>query len=559
MDINRKLSLMKKSHEPSYSRGMVRLARKAIADGYPISPIVAAAADLKDPYYSAYALSGIGKAMHGAVIEGYLPLFKDACRFTKQVKPEWRRAEMIIKVVADMSHCGIADFSDAESIVAGLTEEAHRREAFRGLIRAMAKAGSPRVFSLLRHAVDLKEMSSIVKTSLNEYLRHGSTDVSLLEDAIMSIEEPYVRCKGLTYLGLKTAFEGTGGHINHFEKALKASLSVEDDALRLELLKYLSDKFISCGDIDVSMVISASETLSEISDRAHLLEYVAGKLSKHDKEGYAQLFDDALSLAENISIPDKKKKVLIRIARGMEMAGLKVQGDVPKDAWGRPAGKGASWRSRSSEDDDDGPTAGSQLETRYGPDADAVKPSRMTSGRPKGDESIITMGLFNTYEKKLSSAHVRAIARAAPLCYAYGLHLCLFNFPFKSAQEASARVIDDTSVGKGGFYLANLMKEGKFHVEEDIYGIDFTMLVATTSHPDPKKIFRMGVPIKDGNVCFLIGVGKKGLPGSVLSHADYHMELSGKNIPFETCTAIGIIAYVLKDLRAETVASGRGD
>jgi len=42
-----------------------------------------------------------------------------------------------------------------------------------------------------------------------------------------------------------------------------------------------------------------------------------------------------------------------------------------------------------------------------------------------------------------------------------------------------------------------------------------------------------------------MGLGKKGLPSSLLKKVSYHVELTDVNISLETSTAMGIIAFQL--------------
>jgi len=48
--------------------------------------------------------------------------------------------------------------------------------------------------------------------------------------------------------------------------------------------------------------------------------------------------------------------------------------------------------------------------------------------------------------------------------------------------------------------------------------------------------------LPDGRLCMIMGLGPKGLPKSFLKASNYHFELTGSNIAFETGTAMGSIA-----------------
>ena len=162
-------------------------------------------------------------------------------------------------------------------------------------------------------------------------------------------------------------------------------------------------------------------------------------------------------------------------------------------------------------------------------------------------DRVLTIGLYNTYDKNISPVHIRAVARAAPLCWAYGLHLALVNFPFADEQDAVDSVMKDTSIGKGGAYLKHLHDAGKLHVVDD--PSDLGVLVATTSHPDVKKSLSIeDLREMESDLCFLLGVGRSGLPARLLDQARIHMEFTGRNIPLETCTAMGVLARMMREL-----------
>ena len=45
-----------------------------------------------------------------------------------------------------------------------------------------------------------------------------------------------------------------------------------------------------------------------------------------------------------------------------------------------------------------------------------------------------------------------------------------------------------------------------------------------------------------GKLCMIMGLGPKGLPKSYVENSNHHFEITGKNIAFETGTAMGAIA-----------------
>ncbi|VVB88412.1 Uncharacterised protein [uncultured archaeon] len=167
---------------------------------------------------------------------------------------------------------------------------------------------------------------------------------------------------------------------------------------------------------------------------------------------------------------------------------------------------------------------------------------------------MLTLGLVNTYDKiKLHEAHYRSIARAAPVAYAFGFNLALFDYPFKmTAEELVDFVKDKTTIGSSGKYLEELFRGGRFFVfdlPEKGFQPQFGAPVVTTSHPAREKNISVealaGLINKKKSFIFLIGLGHKGLPEELFRKASYHLDITGKGVSFETCTAIGAVPAVI--------------
>ncbi len=547
MDVQRELRQLDRHHIPSYARGLVRLAKKALRRSSDLNRIISEVRRLRDPYYSGFGLSGIAKAMYMAGIKGYDMLFIEACMCAGHVKQEWRRVEIISKITTDMTRCKITDFSAAFDVVAKLKEKTQRKEAFRRLAKVMAKEEGNQPFSLLNYARDKKEMSKMLKWVINESLRFNTMDIQSIKETVLNIEDSYVRCKGLIFLGIKASQQGQHEASGYYEMAVKTTYLVDDEGLRFELLMDITDKVISSVENGLSDIILAADYLGE-EYKASLLAYTAKSLFKQHREGYDKLYLEALATARKIQTPRKRYKSLQIIATGMEQAGLKGNKEVRIEA-DLLAKEIRGLRGTGSNNEPREDKSYSCPENNLGQANDT--PVKLFSSISRGintSKKSVTMGLYNTYEKKLSSAHVRAVARAAPLCYAFGLKLGLFGFPFRSTKEAVEKVGSDSKVDKGGFYLKLLEKEDRFFVYPSIHEKDLGILVATTPKPHPNKLTDLVSLKKVKKLCIFLGVGKTGLPNSVLSQAKYHLEFSGKNIPFETSTAMGILAYMLKDI-----------
>ncbi|MBP1907984.1 DUF531 domain-containing protein [Methanolobus bombayensis] len=163
---------------------------------------------------------------------------------------------------------------------------------------------------------------------------------------------------------------------------------------------------------------------------------------------------------------------------------------------------------------------------------------------------MLTLGIVNTYDKiKVLDAHYRAIARAAPICYAFGFSLALFDFPFKmDADELVEFVADKTTIGESGKYL-KLLHEKKhlfvFDLPKKGFQPQFGSVVVTTSKPEKKyainpETFADEV-ISNRSFLVLVGLGRKGLPKSLFALSKHHLDITSQGVSLETCTAIGCI------------------
>ena len=167
---------------------------------------------------------------------------------------------------------------------------------------------------------------------------------------------------------------------------------------------------------------------------------------------------------------------------------------------------------------------------------------------------MLTIGIVNTYDKiKIIDAHYRAIARAAPICYAFGFNLALFDFPFKmEPNELVDFVMDKTTIGESGKYLSLLQEEGRFFVfdlPKKGFQPQFGSVVVTTSKPDQKLAVTpdelADMMLGKGSFLVLIGLGRKGLPKHLFPLAKHHLDITSDGISLETCTAIGCIPALL--------------
>jgi len=162
---------------------------------------------------------------------------------------------------------------------------------------------------------------------------------------------------------------------------------------------------------------------------------------------------------------------------------------------------------------------------------------------------MISLCLVNSYDKlKLHEIHLRSIARAIPLCYAFDFHLALLDFNFwENERELVEQIMDYTTIGEHGRYALKLLEKGRLHLINKIPA-QFGIIIATTSKPEKSKeisLYDLKSILKTKSTTFLIGLGRKGLSKDLLKTAKYHFDVTAKNISLETCTAIGVIATMV--------------
>jgi hypothetical protein len=296
-----------------------------------------------------------------------------------------------------------------------------------------------------------------------------------------------------------------------FDPLIEKALGIEDPYYRAQALAWIARRMADAGVEGAKVFSEAVKAAKEVQQewrRAEVLVHVASEMSKAGAGDFETLID----AMEAIRTPLHRRKALEAARRRMARAGV----DFPKIS------------------------AKASREKRR-PIVEAVTPRK---------DKKITLGLLNTYRgKTLREVHIRAASRAAPLCYAYGLNLCLFGFPLVDAEEVVSRVEKESRVGEGRSYIRGLFDEGRLFVlgvpkEATLPGLG--EIVATTSQPDSKKRVQVDkIAEKSRPFCVLMGLGSRGLPKGILRLSRRHLELTGKGIPLETCTAMGVLAALL--------------
>ena len=154
-----------------------------------------------------------------------------------------------------------------------------------------------------------------------------------------------------------------------------------------------------------------------------------------------------------------------------------------------------------------------------------------------------TLGLFNTYGGNWNHPHFKAVYKASKLCAAFDLDLALIGFPAISSEKLVKEVNKEMRVTRNDF-LSELLSLGRVvFFEKDIDESLTGKKVVTTSNPDTNK-----TTLPSEKLCMVMGLGPKGLPKSYINKSDYHFELTGLNVAFETGTAMGALSSELAQL-----------
>jgi hypothetical protein len=165
----------------------------------------------------------------------------------------------------------------------------------------------------------------------------------------------------------------------------------------------------------------------------------------------------------------------------------------------------------------------------------------------------VTIGLFNSYDPvKFHESHRRALARAGPLALAFDCNLATFGFPYDKELTTPIEIANwistTTSIGESGSYLIELAQKGRFSsfdFPKKGFPPQLGVVVVTTrkpskdrkvSPPDIRDVVKAGK-----SVLLLFGLGPRGLPKEIFEMSQMHLDVTGRGLSLETCTALGAV------------------
>ena len=562
--------MVSKSHVPSLYRSLLREAKQAmVQDIKDFRKFFREARKLHDPYYSALALIKLSSDSRIPLDEAYFTAGEALDRVNK-VKRIWRQGELIAAIARSMgkwrTDTGDKENADRRKLLYGrIMELISSLPPGKGLsttIKESAKHLSPDfVVPLLEAALTNSDfVREDAKAVIRAWALHADKNNASIEK-IMSLlsgmENSQNESRFLGYLQLQIHKNGLTGTFLAFDEAVKAALRVDDNGECIEALRYLVSTAETSNELERLRI--TADDLGKPEDSARLLAALGGKADKMYLDVTKDWFIQGVFHAAKVSDARERASIRLNLAEGLKRSGMKDDARevfqlaladcdlIPRDG-GEKQVVGRIERSA----------------TDYGMKV-PEKPDKKVSSKLVEDRSIPPVGdhllaLYNTYQGGLSPVHLRAVARAAPLCYAYDLDLALMNFPADDLDGLIGGVTRETNIGKGGRYLRELAGLGRIILkgpgEMDLQGSHGPeLMVATTANPEDTKKISLEKLLKEAKnrnggqrLCLIMGLGKKGLPPSLLKEARYHLELTGNNVSLETCTVMGIIAERLSAL-----------
>ena len=600
----------KRKHAPSAYRDILRRAKKVEGeDDREILALIREAKVLEDPYYSSLALLSLSSDPRLKLSEA-VSAAKEGIGKINEVTRKWRRGELITAEAKELKLWrGGATRPETEKerdslyenileIVGTMPSGKGRSDAIKGAARHFPGRYMERFFKLasVNTEFTVRDLKSIIRSwVLHDDREESPFSPESLISQLGELKDNGVASRSFGYLHLqikKSDPERSDDHL--FEEAVRLAVSVDDDESKLDSMRYL----ITVADDEAELIrlASAVDKFNTPDHAARFYTTLGGRADRISSERAGEWFIEGIRTASRIEDDRERAAVRLNLAEGLTRSGMTEKAKevfslalADCDLIGRD-GMNIPGRQKiervveglGMELPKEFHRHGSKSESEVGPQVDGipknegapsseftVKVGRSEDSGESGDgggkEELSgafkhgrhVLALYNTYEGGLKPVHLRAISRAAPLCYAYELDLAMLNFPTDDLPGLVDEVIAETNIGKGGKYLRELVGKGRLLLDSpgdyDAMGRlnERYLVLATTSHPRKEKLVTFEDALGKANeehrhLCLVMGLGKKGLSPSFLNAARYHLELTGRNVSLETCTVMGIIAEKLR-------------
>ena len=165
----------------------------------------------------------------------------------------------------------------------------------------------------------------------------------------------------------------------------------------------------------------------------------------------------------------------------------------------------------------------------------------------------VTIGLYNSYDPiKFHESHRRALARAGPLALAFDCNLATFGFPYDKELSTPIEIANwistTTSIGESGRYLIELSEKGRFSCFDfpnKGFPPQLGEAVVTTRKPSSGRVATASdvryTLMSGKSVLLVFGLGPRGLPKEIFQMSQKHLDVTGRGLSLETCTALGAV------------------
>ena len=168
----------------------------------------------------------------------------------------------------------------------------------------------------------------------------------------------------------------------------------------------------------------------------------------------------------------------------------------------------------------------------------------------------INLVLLNTKKSvDLSEIHRRWIARVAPLCIAYNLHLTLSNFKISDSPiEFAKKMAPSTSIGEGGQRFIELARNGKMQITDLPPPKNFGTTIVCTSKPEKNKERDSAYIAKLSDkerIALIFGCDEhqNQMTKKIKSDSKHHLDITSKGIKLTLETEIGAVTSILSKIR----------
>jgi hypothetical protein len=539
------------AHPPSHARALVQESKQGRR---PIADLLGEAATITDPSFAAEALFALSQDPRLAPLQAAAVL-DDVVRLLESVPRGWRKAEAVEAVARkagswrererESGPVRLRFLERLLELVLAMPDGQALAQALQGLApflpaqhqptlltRALANKGfeADGAKAVLRAAVAASVVTPMVATL------QGCPD-----DALRA------RLLGALHHQLGRKEQAHAGAI--LQHALASAAKVADPVVRLDVLRQLiaSSETVAA----LHQVVDAAGD-SDANLRARVLSAAGGRADKLGDAVQARTWLVAgTEAAAGIADPKARDSVLANLNAGLERLGGAPRPPTP------PPNPPVAPTPTAPRTEAEVPVPAPVPEPSVEP---AQSVDEGNGDAPIQSHKRHVLALYDTYEGGLKEVHLRAIARAAPLCHAFDLDLALMGFPASNVRALAGQAAAETNIGDGGRYLDQLVAAGRVQLvscttrdpPSDWSAVGLP--VATTSEPDPAKLVDLEGALAaarssgSGRVCLVMGLGKRGLPPSLLKSVRHHLELTGKRVSMETATAMGVMAERLRQL-----------